>query len=184
MSDRENMNNKDASKKFEFKTIIPIMLIAMAFIITIIGLVRNSDFFRALVYGFQSLACILILFFGMVRAKDNDGKIYKFVLFFYAVLEAFRSALLNTIGVKQLPAVMARFLLALLACACVLVAERIGTKKGVQTAIAMVVLEIMLYIVFLVGFPGVMLGHLNRFMPLVGVFIAVSILLVQKERCE
>jgi hypothetical protein len=184
MSNGENMNNTGTEKKFEIKSVIPTILIGGAFIVTAIGLVRNSDFFRNLIYGFQSLSCILIFVFGMMRAKEKDGTIFKYVLFVYAALEAFRSALLNTIGVHQIPAVMARFLLALLACTCVLVAERTGTKKGFQTAIAMVILEMLLYIVFLVGFPGVMLGHLNRFMPLVGVLVAMSIMFIQKERSE
>ncbi len=46
----------------------------------------------------------------------------------------------------------------------------------------MVILEIVLYLVFLVGFPGVMLGHLNRFLPLVGILIAGSIALLQKGK--
>ncbi len=51
-----------------------------------------------------------------------------------------------------------------------------------KISLGMVILEIVLYIVFLVGFPGVMLGHLNRFLPLVGVLIAGSIALLQKGK--
>jgi hypothetical protein len=45
---------------------------------------------------------------------------------------------------------------------------------NIKIAISVVVLEVALYLVFLFGFPGIMLGHLNRFLPLVGVLITAS----------
>ena len=77
---------------------------------------------------------------------------------------------------------LAKFILAVLACNCVLVAERMEKGSSEKISLGMVILEIVLYIVFLVGFPGVMLGHLNRFLPLVGVLIAGSIALLQKGK--
>ncbi len=42
-------------------------------------------------------------------------------------------------------------------------------------------LEVLLYVVFLIGFPGVLLGQLNKFMPLVGILIAGSIAFIQEK---
>lgn len=46
----------------------------------------------------------------------------------------------------------------------------------------MVLLEIILYGVFILGFPGVMLGHLNAVMPAVGVLIAASVALLLRGK--
>ena len=49
----------------------------------------------------------------------------------------------------------------MLACNCALTAERIG-RKGVEIAVTSIIaLEIVLYLVFLFGFPGIMLGLLK-----------------------
>lgn len=48
------------------------------------------------------------------------------------------------------------------------------------SAVSVIALEIVLYLVFLFGFPGIMLGLLNRFLPLAGVLIAGSIFILIK----
>ncbi len=100
-----------------------------------------------------------------------------FILYAYAALEALRVALIVTIGVSQIYGAIAKFLLVETACVSVLVAERMDTRNVDKFAVAMLVLEIALYLVFIIGFPGVMLGTINRFLPLVGVFIAGSVVL-------
>ena len=106
----------------------------------------------------------------------------KIVIIAYALLEALRAALLNTNGIDPLISYIYRFLLAVLACNCVLVAERLDKRSGEKIAVGMVVLELALYIVFLIGFPGVTYGRLNRILPFVGILIAGSIALLQKAK--
>lgn len=97
----------------------------------------------------------------------------------YALFEALRAALLNTEGLAFLPAFLARFILAALACCCVLFAERIERKDGLKFGWALLAMESLLYLVFLFGFPGMMYGHIKRFMPLAGELIAGSIALLR-----
>ena len=169
----------DISKKIKAMKIVQIIMIIAAFALTVYGLIRNIDIFRAIIYGGQCIECILILIFGVLKFKDDSGKIFKGVLISYALLEALRAAILGTTGVHSIVGMLARFILTLLACASILAAERIGQASFKNAAIGMVVLEVLLYAVFLLGFPGVMLGRFNRFMPAVGVLIALTILFSQ-----
>ncbi len=176
------MGNEDVmGKKYVNKTIVSMIILVVAFAISVFGLVRNTDIYRGIIYFGQCLACVLIFVFGTMRFKDSDGRIFKIILISYALLEALRASLLNITGVNFIFGVIARFILACLACTCVLVADRIGKRGSGKIAICMMILEIILYIVFLVGFPGVMLGRMNRFLPLSGVLIAATIALLQKD---
>ena len=176
------MGNEDVmGKKYDNKTIASMIILVVAFAISVFGLVRNTDIYRGIIYFGQCLACVLIFVFGAMRFKDSDGRIFKIILISYALLEALRASLLNITGVHFIFGVIARFILACLACTCVLIADRMGKREPGKIAICMMILEIILYIVFLIGFPGVMLGRMNRFLPLSGVLIAASIALLQKS---
>lgn len=169
-------------KKLGIALNVHLVLMVAAFAITVIGILRNTNLQRTIIYGGQAIACLLIVFFGVLRFADRDRKNLKIVLNAYALLEAFRAALLNTTGIHPAVAVISRFILAILACTCILVAERMDKRSGERVAILMVLLEFVLYLIFLLGFPGVLLGRMNRFLPLVGVFIAGSIALLQKSK--
>ena len=176
------MGNEDVmGKKFDNKTIVSMIILVVAFAISVFGLVRNTDIYRGIIYFGQCLACVLIFVFGAMRFKNSDGRIFKIILISYALLEALRASLLNITGVHFIFGVIARFILACLACTCVLIADRMGKREPGKIAICMMILEIILYIGFLIGFPGVMLGRMNRFLPLAGVLIAASIALLQKS---
>ena len=182
MNNDEVMKKYGITKKFGIMIGLQMLLMMSAFVLTIVGLINNTNPYREIVYTGQACSCALIIVFGIFRFKDRDRHFLRVVLNSYALLEALRAALLNTEGVNPWVGVLARFILACLACLCVLVAERMEQGESERISIAMVVMEIILYIVFLVGFPGIMLGHLNRFLPLVGVFIAGSIALLQKGK--
>ena len=169
----------DIMKKVKAMKIVQIVMIVGAFALTVYGLIRNIDIFRAIIYGMQCLECALIFVFGVLKFKDDNGKIFKGVLVSYALLEALRAAILGTTGVNTVVGMIARFILAVLSCTSILAAERLGQDSFKRTAICMVVLEALLYLVFLFGFPGVMLGRFNRFMPAVGVLVALTILFSQ-----
>lgn len=177
------MENNSTTRKFEPIFILQIVMLAIAFGISAVGfvLIFSGNILRTVIYALQCLGCIMIFVFGVLRFKASGAKVMKIILYAFAILEAVRGAILNTTGVGPIPAAIARFVLALLACSCVLTAERMDKKSGWKAAIGIVALEVILYIVFLAGFPGVMLGRLNRFLPLVGILMAGSILLNLKQ---
>ncbi len=125
MNNDEVMEKYGISKKLGIGIMLQMLLMISALILTIVGIINNTNLHRAIIYIGQAAACILII---------------------------------------------------------VLVAERMEKGSSEKISLGMVILEIVLYIVFQVGFPGVMLGHLNRFLPLVGVLIAGSIAILQKGK--
>ena len=170
-------------KKRKATVAAQIGLIVIALVLTIIGIIRSSDDpARWIVYIGQAVTCISIIVFGLRHIDQTDFKYFKIVINCYALFEALRAALLNTSGVAFLPAFLSRFILACLACCCVLFAERIETKDCLKFGYGLIGMEILLYIVFIIGFPGMMYGHLKRFMPLAGVLIAASIVLFRTVR--
>lgn len=180
MGDKEAME-KGTEKKVGVGAVVQILLMVAAMVLAVIGIVRNTNILRIVIYVWQCLAGMLILVFGVLQFKDADRKIFRWILYSYALLEGVRSVLLNTIGVNHVVGAFAKLILVALACTCVLMAERLNDASGIKVAIGLVVLEVILYLVFLIGFPGVLLGRLNRFLPMVGVLIAVNIALVQKR---
>ena len=165
----------EVSKKNGVLAVVHMICVAAALVLAIVGIVRISNIGRLIIYIGQGLICIAILVLGLIHFKDGSRKYLHVILIAYAFLEALRVALLSTDGVNQIVGYVARFFLAVLACACILLAERMDKADNIKIAISVVVLEVALYLVFLFGFPGVMLGHLNRFLPLVGVLITASV---------
>ncbi len=182
MNEEKVMEKNGIGKGLGLAIKVQMVLMGAAFALTVYGIVRINDLQRTFVYGAQAILCLLIFFYGVFRFGERDRKLLRIVLNAYAVLEALRAALLNTTGIHSSVAVISRFLLALMACCCVLVAERMDQRSGERVAIALVALEFLVYVVFLVAFPGVLLGRMNRFLPLVGVFIAGSIALLQRGK--
>ena len=185
MENKDSMGtNAGTTKKMGTAAIIQMLMIIAAFAISVVGIVRISDVSRLIIYAGQCLVCVFIFLFGILKFKDNEGKLLKIVIISYALLEALRASLLNVTGVHFIVGVIAKFILASLACTCVIMAERMNSESGQKTAIGMLVLEVILYIIFIAGFKGVMLGHINRFLPLVGVLIAGTIALLYKENIK
>lgn len=181
-TNNENNGVGDAANKPGTATIIQGIMLITAFAICIVGIVRITDVYRIIIYAGQCLVCVALFLFGVLKFKDVDGKFLKITVISYALIEALRASLLNVTGVHFAVGVIARFILASLACTCVLMAERMDKESGKKTAIGMMVLEIILYVVFLAGFKGVLLGRINRFLPLIGVFIAGTIALLHREK--
>ena len=185
MENKDSMGtNTSTTNKLGTAAIIQMFMIIAAFAISVIGIVRITNASRLIIYVGQGLVCIFIFLFGILKFKDSEGKILKAVIISYALLEALRASLLNVTGVHFIVGVIARFILTSLACTCVLMAERMNSESGKKTAIGMLVLEIILYVIFVAGFKGVMLGRVNRFLPLVGVLIAGTIAFLHKENMK
>ncbi len=160
---------------------LPIILSAMALVLSVVGLVRVSNVYRQIIYAGQALICVYIIIQMGVHLKDGSKWHIKVALYAYAVLEALRATILVTIGVNTIVGYVARFVLIILACSCVLTAERIERTGSEMAAYSIIALEIVLYLVFLFGFPGIMLGHLNRFLPLVSVLMSACFCIVVKS---
>ena len=185
MNEAEVKEKYGIGKKTGWMILIQMILVGVGLLLTVVAIVRNyRETGRLVVYLGQALACVTVLIFGLLQFRNRDVRQFRYVLNAYALLEALRTALLGTMGVPPVYAFLARFLLAVLACDCVLMAERCEQESSIQIAYALLVLEFVLYIVFLLGFPGIFVGRLNRFLPAVSLLIAGSVLLFQKGRLE
>ena len=155
-----------------------ILLLVVAFALTVLGIVRVfPDRHRVIVYVGQAITCIGLLIFGIFHIEKGHPKLFKMIINFYALFEAFRAALLSTMGVAPFWGFIAKFILAILAICFVVFSERIEKKECLKLGYLSIALEIALYVVFLVGFPGVHVSRINCIMPAIGVLIAGSIVL-------
>jgi hypothetical protein len=177
MTEQANIVN---SKKAGVADYLPIILAAAAVILSAIGLIRVANIYRQIIYAGQVLISVYMLIQMCIHIKDGGRGYLKATLYALALLEALRATILVTIGVNTMAGYVARFILIILACSCVLTAERIGSAVGEKAAISIVVLETVLYLVFLFGFPGILLGHLNRFLPLASILMSVGICILVK----
>ena len=167
-------------QKADGRILLQTILILTAVMLDLLGIIRILDPNRFIIYTFQSAACITIIFLSYVYIEDKNPTKIRLFLFIYAGLEALRAVLLNTTGINHTVGITAKIILIALSCTSAAMAIIIDKNICEKIAILMIVLETLLYAVFLIGFPGVMLGHMNRFMPLVGVLIAACIALIAK----
>ncbi len=184
MNEQEVMEKYGISKRMRMGLIVQNILLVIAFGISVVGIIRNISMYREMIFFGQAAICAALIYFCIFKFKDRDRDYLKVILMAYALLEAIRAALLNTNGINPAIAGLARFVLVVLAICYVLIAERIDKKDSERIALAMVVLEVALYLIFIFGFPGMMYGRLNRIYPIVGVLISGSIAIFLKAKFE
>ncbi len=184
MNDQKVMEKYGISKKTMAGLVAQTVLLVIAFGISVVGIIRNISMYREMIFFGQAAICAALIYFCIFKFKDRDRDYLKVILMAYALLEAIRAALLNTNGINPAIAGLARFVLVVLAICYVLIAERIDKKDSERVALAMVVLEVALYLIFIFGFPGMMYGRLNRIYPIVGVLISGSIAIFLKAKFE
>lgn len=173
------------SKKMGIGVFVQTLLICVALVLTIIGIVAKYDSFqRVIVYSGQAVVCFGFILLGFVYFKKRERNMLRFLLYLYAFLEIFRAAFLNTTGIGIFVSGISRLLLAAIGIGCVLIAERADKKESRIIALCILILEVVLYLVFIFGYPGMMYGRLNRFLPLVSIFIAGSINLFLQAKFE
>ena len=102
----------------------------------------------------------------------------------YALLEAIRVSLLQTSGIAGIYSFSAKFILVLLALDAALLSERFEKKEGLYLSLTMVGLEILLYLIFIIGFPAVRSRLLYMIVPLVGILMAGSMCIFVTGRLE
>ena len=173
---------KSISEKMRWGIIAQTVLVAAALVVSCYACFRSHELRRTIIYAGQAIICLLIMGFGTLRFKEESRKYLAIIINCYAVLEILRAVIIITTGIEPVVSGIARLILAVIACGCMVLSERLGKKDSEVISVCIVALEVTLYLVFLLGFPGVMYGRFNKFIPLAGVFIAGSIALFVKAK--
>jgi hypothetical protein len=102
----------------------------------------------------------------------------------YALLEAIRVSLLQTNGITEIYGFFSKFILVLLTLDAALLSERTEKKEGLYLSLTMVGLEILLYNIFLLGFPAVKTRLLYIAVQWVGILMSGSMCIFVTGRLE
>ena len=188
------MNNKEMIDKYSIpqKTgammLLQVLLMIGALIISLFGVFTSLDLVnslnRLIVYGGQAAICVATVVFGVYYFHKKDVKYFRSLVIGYALLEAIRVSLLRTDGIAEIYGFLAKFVLVLLALDAALLSERLEKKEGLRLALTMVGLEILLYVIFIIGFPAVRTRLLYMIVPLVGILMAGSMCIFVTGRLE
>ena len=188
------MENKEVLKKYSIKKrtalvmMLHVVLLIFAFSLSIYGIVRTCiegfNINRVIIYGGQSLVCLVLIIFATIFFNKKDTKYFKSVTIAYAIVEAVRVSLLQTSGVDELYGIVAKLLLVFLAIDCALLSENIEKKEGLIISLVMVLLEVLLYVDFVVGFPVIKTRLLYLALPFIGIFVSSSMSLFVYGRLE
>ena len=188
MNNKEMIEKYNITKKTGYSILLQIILMTGALIISLFGVFTSldlvNDLNRLVVYGGQAAVCLATIVFGIYYFNKRDTKYFKSLVIAYALLEAIRVSLLQTGGIAGIYSFLAKFILVLLALDAALLSERIEKKEGLRLALTMLGLEILLYIIFIVGFPAVRTRLLYMIVPLVGILMAGSMCVFVIGRLE
>ena len=188
MNNQKMIDKYNITKKTGISILLQIILMTGALIISLFGVFTSLDLIndlnRLVVYGGQAAICLATIVFGVYYFGKKDTKYFKGLVIGYALLEAIRVSLLQTGGIVEIYGFLAKFILVLLALDAALLSERIEKKEGLYLALTMVGLEILLYVVFIVGFPAVRTRLLYMIVPLVGILMAGSMCIFITGRLE
>lgn len=188
MNNNEMIDKYNMTKKTGILILLQMTLMTGALIISLFGVFSSldlvNDLNRLVVYGGQAAICFATIVFGVYYFGKKDTKYFKSLVLAYALLEAIRVSLLRTGGISETYSFLAKFILVLLAVAAVLLSERLEKKEGLHLSVIMAILEILLYVIFIVGFPAVRTRLLYMIVPLVGILMAGSMCIFVTGRLE
>lgn len=188
MNNNEMLEKFSLSKKTRVSILIQLILTAVALIISLFGVFKTldlvNDLNRLIVYGGQAAICLATIVFGVYYFDKNDTKYFKSLVFSYALLEAIRVSLLQTGGIKGIFSFLAKFVLVLLVLSTAFLFDRLEKKEGLKLSFIMLGLEILLYVIFIVGFPAVRTNLLYMIVPLVGILMSGSMCVFVTGRLE
>ena len=188
MSNKEKAKNYTISKKTRISILFQLILMAVALIISLFGIFKSldlvNDLNRLVVYGGQAAICLATIVFVVYYFGKKNTKYFRSLVIAYALLEAIRVSLLQTGGIRGIYSYTAKFVLVLLVLSAGFLSDRLEKKEGLKLSFIMVGLEILLYIIFIVGFPAVRTSLLYMIVPLVGVLMAGSMCLFVTGRLE
>lgn len=178
MENKEVIKKYNITKKTGILILIQMILLICALAISLLGVFKSLDlvnsFNRIIIYGGQALLCFATILYGFFHFNKSNTKNFKIIIISYALLEAVRVSLLQTGGIAEIYDFSSKFILVLLALDAALLSERTEKKEGLYLALTMVGFEILLYIIFIVGFPAVRTRLLYMIVPLVGILMAGS----------
>ena len=188
MNNQEMVSKYNITKKTGIYILVQMILMTGALIISLFGVFTSldlvNDLNRLIVYGAQAAICLATIAFGVYYFNKKETKYFKSLVIGYALLEAIRVSLLQTGGISGGFSFLAKFVLVLLALDAALLSERLEKKEGLRLSMIMVGLEILLYVVFIVGFPAVRTRLLYMIVPLVGILMAGSMCIFVTGRLE
>lgn len=188
MENKEIIKEYSITKKTAIMIMIQMILIIIAFVLSVAGIVRTFDVSnginRLVIYIGQALTCFAIVLFGIHFFNKKDNKYFRSIIMSYALLEALRVSLITTDGVGDIASFLAKFILVLLVLDAALLSDRVDKKEGLYLSLTMVGLEIALYLVFIIGFPVVRTRMLYILLPFVGILITGSMCLFITGRLE
>jgi hypothetical protein len=188
MNNNEMAEKISLSKKTRVSILIQLILTAVALIISLFGVFKTldlvNDLNRLIVYGGQAAICVATIVFGVYYFGKNDTKYFKSLVFSYALLEAIRVSLLQTGGIEGIYSFLAKFVLVLLVLSAAFLFDRLEKKEGLKLSFIMLGLEILLYVIFIVGFPAVRTNLLYMIVPLVGILMSGSMCVFVTGRLE
>lgn len=184
MKESEVKEKYGISKKTGLGILVQIVLISMALALTLYGITTSVAFNRTIIYTGQALVCLVILFFGLIHFKERDMRFFKILINAYALFEALRVALITMDGVDYWIAVTAKFIMAIIVANCALLSERFFSERSAITSYILIILETVLYVLFLLGGASLVDDPADWFVPATGVLIAGSIALFLKAKKE
>lgn len=188
MNNKEMIDKYGITKKTGILILLQMMLMTGSLVISLFGIFKSLDLVsninRLIVYGGQASICLATILFGIYYFNKKDSKYFKSLVISYALLEAIRVSLLQIGSIAEIYSFLAKFILVLLALDAALLSERLEKKEGLYLALTMVGLEILLYVIFIIGFPSVRTRLLYMIVPLVGILMAGSMCIFVTGRLE
>ena len=188
MNNKEMIEKYSPSKKTRVSILFQLILMTVALIISLFGVFKSldlvNDLNRLIVYGGQAAICLATIVFGVCYFGKNETKYFKSLVIGYALLEAIRASLLQTGGIKGIYSFLAKFILVLLVLSAAFLSDRLEKNEGLKLSFIMVGLEILLYVIFIVGFPAVRTSLLYMIVPLVGILMSGSMCVFVTGRLE
>lgn len=178
MNDQERIENSNATKNSGGYILVQLVLITVALMISLAGvftaLSDTGEWNRLVVYGGQAAICLATIVFGISSFNKKDPKHFKSLVLAYALVEAVRVSLLQTGNIPGLYSYSAKLVLALAVLSAALLSGKFEKKEGFGLSLAVVCLELLLYMIFIIGFPSVRAQLLYMILPLAGIFMAGS----------
>ena len=178
MKDIEVIEKYSITKKTGILIMIQMILVLGAFGLSLMGVFKSLNLVnstnRIIIYGAQALICLATLIFGLYYFNKKNTKYFKNIIIAYALLEAIRVSLLRTGGIDEIYSFLSKFILVLLAVDAALLSEKTEKKEGLYLSLTMVGLEILLYVIFLIGFPAVRTRLLYMAVQWVGILMSGS----------
>ena len=188
MNSQEQLENSTVTKQTERYILVQLVLMTVALMISLAGVFTAldiaDDWNRLAVYGGQAAICLATIVFGISCFHKKDTKHFKHLVLAYALVEAIRVSLLQTGNIPGMYSYSAKFVLALVVLSAALLSEKFEKKEGFCLSLAMVCLELLLFVIFIIGFPAVRTQLLYMVLPLAGIFMTGAMCVFVRGRSK